>query len=79
MTNLDFGGALALLRQGRRVRRIGWNGKGMWIALIGFNGEQFNGYDIEPCLAMKTAGDKLQPGWIASQPDMLATDWEVLP
>jgi hypothetical protein len=25
----DFGGALAFLREGHRVRRAGWNGKGM--------------------------------------------------
>jgi hypothetical protein len=30
---LDFGAALAALKQGHRVARSGWNGKGMWIAL----------------------------------------------
>lgn len=29
----DFGHALFLLKQGARVSRAGWNGKGMWIAL----------------------------------------------
>lgn len=27
----DFGWALAQLRQGARVSRSGWNGKGMWL------------------------------------------------
>lgn len=31
-----------------------------------------------PCIAMYTADGKLQPGWLASQMDMLATDWEIL-
>lgn len=29
----DFGGAVRHLKQGRRVAREGWNGKGMWLAL----------------------------------------------
>lgn len=32
----------------------------------------------EPCIAMYTADGKLQPGWLASQMDLLATDWEIL-
>ena len=30
---LTFGDALAELKNGRRVARAGWNGKGMWLAL----------------------------------------------
>lgn len=33
MENRDFGWALKQLKAGKRVRREGWNGKGMWIAL----------------------------------------------
>lgn len=29
----DFGQALRLIKQGHKVARSGWNGKGMWIAL----------------------------------------------
>lgn len=29
-----FGAALEVLRQGLRVRRTGWNGKGMWLVLV---------------------------------------------
>lgn len=32
-----------------------------------------------PILALKTAHDELQYGWVASQKDMLSTDWEVIP
>lgn len=31
MESRDFGWALAQLRQGARVARAGWNGKGMWL------------------------------------------------
>jgi len=32
-TNLPFGAAIEALKQGKRVARKGWNGKGMWLAL----------------------------------------------
>lgn len=33
--------------------------------------------DILPCLTMKTADDKILIGWLASQTDMLADDWQI--
>lgn len=32
-TKLDFGSAIRFLKQGKRVAREGWNGKGMWLSL----------------------------------------------
>lgn len=32
---MTFGKALDLMKQGRKVRREGWNGKGMHVALTG--------------------------------------------
>ena len=32
---MDFGGAIRALKQGSRVAREGWNGKGMWLSLSG--------------------------------------------
>lgn len=32
--NLDFGTAIHLLKNGQRVRRAGWNGKGMFLFLL---------------------------------------------
>ena len=31
----DFGQALESMKEGKKVARAGWNGKGMWIALSG--------------------------------------------
>lgn len=31
---LDFGAALSALKRGQHVARSGWNGKGMWLALV---------------------------------------------
>jgi hypothetical protein len=33
-SSMTFGDALAALKQGARVARAGWNGKGMWLVLI---------------------------------------------
>jgi hypothetical protein len=30
---MDFGDALRALKKGRKVQRVGWNGKGMWLSL----------------------------------------------
>lgn len=35
--------------------------------------------DSQPYFAMKTATGQWQPGWLASQPDMLADDWSIVP
>lgn len=82
-TGLSFGMALEAVKLGRCVARAGWNGKGMWLAIV--NAGQ---YDVaagiagdakfSPWIAMKTADNKLVP-WLASQTDMLAEDWTVLP
>lgn len=86
-----FGQALELLKQGKRVCRSGWNGKGMWIALqrgypegipINANTAQATGIPegtvckFRPYLMMKTVGGEFVP-WLASQTDILAEDWEV--
>jgi hypothetical protein len=35
--------------------------------------------DVLPYLIMKTADGKILMGWLASQTDMLAEDWEIVP
>lgn len=73
---MNFGDALARLKAGGKVARTGWNGKGMWIVLI--PGDIRAGNKImDPCIGMNTAQGTMQPGWLASQADMLAEDWEV--
>ncbi len=85
MNKMDFGDALRELKAGRLVARKGWNGKGMHLYLEdhfvfpvrgGLNRGAERHY--EPCIVMFTADRKHQPGWLASQADMLATDWIVV-
>lgn len=75
----DFGVAISHLKNGCRVARKGWNGKGMWIVLIkpGNASFRYQGdyFDMLPCIGMKTVQGDMLPGWLASQTDMLAEDW----
>lgn len=34
--------------------------------------------DVEPYITMKTARDTIQMGWLATQSDMLAEDWQIV-
>ena len=77
MESHDFGWALQELKNGRRVQREGWNGKGMFLFYVPTwtytDGKQDN-YPNLPFIAMKTATNQVVP-WLASQTDMLAEDW----
>jgi hypothetical protein len=81
-SGMSFAGALIALKSGERVSRVGWNGKGMWLTLIhpgnAMHVSSAGGFEMQPCIGMKTAQNTMQPGWLASQNDMLAEDWEVL-
>lgn len=88
---MHFGEAIEALKKGYKVARAGWNGKNMWLILVpgtksvlpvagtpysraGITAE----VDIEPHIDMFTAQGNMQPGWLASQTDMLAEDWQVV-
>lgn len=67
------GWAIKQLWDGQKVRRSGWNGKGMWLAL---QVPDENSKMSLPYVYMKTADGKLVP-WLCSQSDFLAVDWEI--
>ena len=75
---MDFSSAFQLLKGGRWIAREGWNGKGMYLYLdehpCGPDGTAY-----EPCIVMFTAQRQHQPGWLASQADLLADDWMEVP
>ena len=89
---MDFSDALHMLKDGHKIARDGWNGKGMYIAMkpgypdgIVCNEATAKAHGIEvgpkitycPYLEMKTADNKLVP-WLASQTDILAEDWTIV-
>ena len=75
---LPFDLALQYLKEGKKVARTGWNGKDMYITLIPAGNAMHQGYDMQDCLGMKTVKNEMQPGWLASQVDLLANDWSVV-
>lgn len=80
---MNFGDAIVALKAGKMVRRTGWNGKGMHLYLedgfaMPIRAGVYKGAvrQYEPVICMFTAQQRHQPGWLASQADMLADDWE---
>lgn len=78
---LDFGEAIRIVKNGGRVARKGWNGKGMFLFLA--TGKEFESQNfgdhlpeiVQDVICMKTAQDTICIGWLASQADMLTEDW----
>jgi hypothetical protein len=98
MATHDIGWAVKQMHDGQKVRRFGWNGKGMFIVLMTrFQLPPYNTQgtdrkvndrtakwigedkplDSQPYIAMWTAQEQWQPGWLCSQADLLAFDWEL--
>lgn len=83
--NLDFGTAIRYVKEGKRAKRAGWNGKNQYIELatcISYRntiGVIVNVYHeaigTKAIAFVGTSG--VQIGWLASQADMLADDWIV--
>ena len=94
---MNFGQAIEALKEGKKVTRKGWNGKGMYLwllpecvvkkewcrdeRLIECMGEA----DETLCLGSirmfthdSTGRKAVLTGWLASQSDMLANDWEIV-
>ena len=72
-----FGWAIFMLKHGHRVQRRGWEGKGMYLWLhSGLIFDSDGSETSKPFIVMHTATGEEQPGWLASQPDMLEEDWE---
>lgn len=78
----DFGWALDKLRCGWKVRRRGWNGKGIFVKLqVPDENSKMTG----PYIYIDTTGLRSDNPdaprscipWLASQTDMLAEDWEL--
>lgn len=84
----EIGWAVKQMHNGSRVRRSGWNGKGMFLFLV--PGSVFT-VNRPPLLGiypegteinyhahvdMKTADGPIVP-WLCSQTDLLAVDWEL--
>ena len=70
----SFGNAIYEMKQGAKVAREGWNGKGMYLEL---QIPDANSKMQQPYIYMSPVDGLLVP-WLASQTDMLAEDWVVV-
>lgn len=80
---MNIGQAIEAAKDGACVARPSWNGKGMFVYYFGemtehaaATGEVLR--KREPYLVMHTAQGTEQAGWLASQADLLADDWQVV-
>lgn len=77
---MDFGWALRQLKEGKKVCRLGWNGKGIYIEL-----QRPDEYSkmTQPYVYIVTTGlQSDNPNaprgvvpWVVSQTDLMAEDW----
>jgi hypothetical protein len=84
--NMPFGLAIEAMKKGKKVARIGWNGKNQYIQLATGISYKTAAGKIINC-EHEAIGNKaiafvgtsgVQMGWLASQADMLADDWVIV-
>lgn len=83
---MNFGLAIEAMKKGKKCRRAGWNGKNQHIELasaISYTSPEGTIVNAEHAAignkAIAFCGTSgVQMGWLASQADMLADDWEIV-
>ena len=82
---MNIGEAIQALKAGKLVAREGWNGKNMHLYLedghmMPVRGGVYAGSKriYDPVICMFTAKGTHQLGWLASQADLLAEDWQIV-
>jgi hypothetical protein len=78
--DMNFGGAIAHLKNGSKVARDGWNGKGIFIELQtpDEHSKMTQPYIFINTMGLQNENAKGLVPWLASQTDMLAEDWRVV-
>jgi len=87
---MTFGDAIMAAKAGEKIARGGWNGKNMWVCymppvtidegIVNGRTKRFvpsGDLNVGGYFVMWTATGVWQPGWLASQADILAEDWVV--
>lgn len=74
-TDLDFGQAIRALKDGRKVCRSGWNGKGLYVQL--HKGGDYEFSELLPFMVIKNTSNSFNT-WVPSIADTLAEDWQII-
>lgn len=80
---MNLGVAIELLKDGRKMAREGWNGKGLFLQL---QNPDANSLMTGPYIyidstrldTQNSSAPKLRVPWVASQTDLLAEDWMIV-
>lgn len=85
-SGLSFGLAIEAAKMGKKIARAGWNGKNQYVELaycISYKNNAADVVNVNHCnignkafAFVGTSG--VQMGWLASQADMLADDWQIV-
>ena len=83
---LSFGLAIEAVKKGKKIARAGWNGKDQYVELghdfqydtYGDGGKLAYHEDIGSQALVFVGTRGRQVGWLASQADMLADDWQIV-
>lgn len=85
-TGMPFGLAIEAAKKGKKIARAGWNGKNQYVELaycISYKNNAAEVVNVNHCnignkafAFVGTSG--VQMGWLASQADMLADDWQIV-
>lgn len=71
---MDFSQALIALKNGQKVSRQGWNGKGMYLSIQFPDEGSMNKQSY--IFIVPYEGGRVP--WVASQPDLLSQDWLIV-
>lgn len=67
---MNFSTALMALKEGHKVTRRGWNGKGMFVQMVEAD-DEYDAYFL-----IKLTNGHFS-SWLPSSADLLAEDWEL--
>ena len=71
---MNFSEALSALKEGKKISRDGWNGKGMYLEL---QIPDENSKMKRPYIYIVPGPEWIVP-WVASQADLLNDDWQII-
>jgi hypothetical protein len=85
-SGMSFGLAIEAAKMGKKIARKGWNGKNQYVELaycISYKNNDAEIVNVNHCnignKALAFVGTSgVQIGWLASQADMLADDWQIV-
>ena len=85
-SGMNFGLAIEAAKMGKKIARAGWNGKNQYVELAYCISNKNNAAEVvnvnhcnignKAFAFVGTSG--VQMGWLASQADMLADDWQIV-